>query len=70
MYKVGDKVVYPHSAVWHGREQGNERRATTKAQYLTIRILHNDMTVMVPSDNVDKAGLRKVIGEDGVEGAA
>jgi CarD family transcriptional regulator len=38
-----------------------------KREYLTIKILHNDMTVMVPSDNVDRAGLRKVIGEDTVE---
>ena len=29
--------------------------------YLTIQILHNDMTVMVPVENADKAGLRKVV---------
>jgi CarD family transcriptional regulator len=36
-------------------------------QYLTIKILHNDMTVMVPCENAGKAGLRRVIGEAAVE---
>ena len=30
-------------------------------QYLTIKILHNDMTVMVPCENAGIAGLRRVI---------
>ena len=38
-----------------------------KREYLTIKILHNDMTVMVPCCNADKAGLRRVIGEDDVK---
>ena len=36
-------------------------------EYLTIKILHNDMTVMVPCENAGKAGLRRVIGEAAVE---
>jgi CarD family transcriptional regulator len=36
-------------------------------EYLTIKILHNDMTVMVPTDSADRAGLRRVIGEEAVE---
>src|SRR5207244_1405117 len=32
-------------------------------EYLTIKILHNDMTVMVPTDNAGLAGLRRVIDE-------
>ena len=38
-----------------------------KRQYLTIKILHNNMTVMVPCENADRAGLRRVIGEDDVK---
>ena len=37
-----------------------------KRQYLTIQILHNDMTVMVPCENAGRAGLRRVIGEEAV----
>ena len=35
--------------------------------YLTIKILHNDMTVMVPSENAGRAGLRRVIDGEAVE---
>jgi CarD family transcriptional regulator len=38
-----------------------------KREYLTIKILHNDMTVNVPSENAEKVGLRKGIGEDMVK---
>jgi len=34
--------------------------------YLTIKILHNDMTVMVPCENAHRAGLRRVIDEEAV----
>ncbi len=34
--------------------------------YLTIKILHNNMTVMVPCENAHRAGLRRVIDEDAV----
>ena len=35
-----------------------------KREYLTIKILHNDMTVMVPTANAAVAGLRRVIDEE------
>jgi len=36
-------------------------------EYLTIKILHNDMTVMVPCCNAAKAGLRRIIDEDAIK---
>jgi CarD family transcriptional regulator len=36
-------------------------------EYLTIKILHNDMTVMVPCENAALAGLRRVIDEETVK---
>ncbi len=36
-------------------------------EYLTIKILHNDMTVMVPCENAGLAGLRRVIDEETVK---
>ena len=36
-------------------------------EYLTIKILHNDMTVMVPTENAAVAGLRRVIDEETVK---
>ena len=38
-----------------------------KREYLTIKILHNDMTVMVPCENAGVAGLRRVIDEETVK---
>jgi CarD family transcriptional regulator len=66
-FELGDNVVYPH----HGagkvcakeiKEIFGERR-----EYLTIKILHNDMTVMVPTENAAIAGLRRVIDEETVQ---
>jgi CarD family transcriptional regulator, regulator of rRNA transcription len=67
LYQVGDKVVYPHHGA--GTIVTKEVRADSGSdrEYLTIKILHNDMTVMIPSDSADRAGLRKVIGEETVD---
>jgi CarD family transcriptional regulator len=66
LYKVGDKVVYPH----HGagtivKKEKREILGETR-EYLTIQILHNDMTVNVPAQNAERVGLRKVIDEEAV----
>jgi len=63
VYKVGDKVVYPH----HGAGTIIRKEERDEREYLTIQIIHNDMTVMIPSDSADRAGLRKVIGEETVD---
>lgn len=39
----------------------------SKRDYLTIKILHNEMTVMVPCENAHQAGLRRVIDEEQVK---
>ncbi|MGZ8782818.1 MAG: CarD family transcriptional regulator [Gaiellaceae bacterium] len=64
MFDVGDKVVYPH----HGagtvvKKEKREVLGQTR-EYLTIQILHNDMTVNVPVENAEQVGLRTVIDED------
>ena len=67
MYKLGDKVVYPH----HGAGTIVKKEVRTvlgqAREYLTIRILHNDMTVNVPTENAERVGLRRVIDEEMVE---
>ncbi len=67
VYNVGDKVVYPHHGA--GTVIKKEKRDVLgqKREYLTIQILHNDMTVMVPVASADKAGLRKVIAKNDVD---
>jgi CarD family transcriptional regulator len=67
LYKVGDKVVYPHHGA--GTVVKREKRDVLgeKREYLTIKILHNDMTVNVPAENAELVGLRKVIDEEAVK---
>ena len=67
MYKVGDKVVYPHHGAGSIVKKEKREVLGEKREYLTIKILHNDMTVNVPSENAEAVGLRKVIGEDMVK---
>src|SRR5205085_4154088 len=66
LYELGDKVVYPHHGAGKIVRKEMEEVLGQRREYLTIQILHNDMTVMVPTANADKAGLRKVIGEETV----
>jgi CarD family transcriptional regulator len=67
LFKVGDKVVYPHHGA--GTVVKKEKREVLgeKREYLTIKILHNDMTVNVPADNAEAVGLRQVIDEEMVK---
>ncbi len=67
MYEIGDKVVYPHHGAGKIVDKEEKEVLGQCREYLTIKILYNEMTVMVPTENADKAGLRKVIGEDEVE---
>jgi CarD family transcriptional regulator len=65
-YEIGDYVVYPH----HGAGKVLKKEMKTvigeSREYLTIKILHNEMTVMVPTENAGRAGLRRIIDEEAV----
>jgi len=67
LYKVGDKVVYPHHGAGTVVKREKKEVLGEKREYLTIKILHNDMTVNVPADNAERVGLRKVIDEEAVK---
>jgi CarD family transcriptional regulator len=66
-FECGDNVVYPH----HGAGKVLKKEAKVmlgqERIYLTIKILHNDMTVMVPSEKATQVGLRRVIDEETVQ---
>ena len=66
-FMVGDNVVYPHHGAGQVIKKEEKQVLGEIRQYLTIKILHNDMTVMVPCENAGKAGLRRVIDEDTVK---
>jgi CarD family transcriptional regulator len=67
-FEIGDSVVYPHHGA--GKVLRKEEKVVLggeSREYLTIKILHNDMTVMVPTENAALAGLRRVIDEETVQ---
>jgi CarD family transcriptional regulator len=66
-FAIGDNVVYPHHGAGQVIKKEEKEILGEVRQYLTIKILHNDMTVMVPCENAGKAGLRRVIDEDTVK---
>lgn len=63
MFKVGDTVVYPHHGAGRILEVVEQDCEGVPRCYYSIQILHNDMTVMVPVDSVERAGIRPVISE-------
>src|SRR5262245_29583756 len=65
--KVGDKVVYPHHGAGTIVKREQQMVLGETREYLTIKILHSDMTVNVPLDNAERVGLRKVIDEEAVK---
>jgi len=66
-FEVGDSVVYPHHGAGHVIKREMKSILGEDKEYLTIKILHNDMTVMVPTDKVAQAGLRRVVSEETLE---
>jgi CarD family transcriptional regulator len=60
-------VVYPHHGAGKVLKKEQKEILGEKREYLTIKILHNDMTVMVPCENAGKAGLRRVIDDEAVQ---
>ena len=64
MFRVGEKVVYPNHGV-----SVVERIAVSapdggeKQTYYHLRLLANDSKVMVPEENLDRVGLRRLAKE-------
>lgn len=66
-FSAGDTVFYPgHGA---GRIEQLVRREFQgeRRRYYSIRVISNDMTVLVPVDGAERAGLRPVISEPMVD---
>ncbi|MBU0516608.1 MAG: CarD family transcriptional regulator [Proteobacteria bacterium] len=61
MFQIGDLAVYPAHGV--GRIESIEQREISgdKQDFYIMRILENDMIIMIPVENVQHVGLRNVI---------
>ena len=65
-FKVGDKVVYPNHGV--GVIEGVQKRTIGEvtSSFYRLKIVSTDSTVMVPLDNIETVGLRKILSKKGV----
>jgi CarD family transcriptional regulator len=61
MFSVGDLAVYPAHGV--GLIERIESREISGCQqdFYVMRILDNDMIIMIPTNNVENVGLREII---------
>lgn len=66
MFKVGDKAVYPAHGVGVIEKIEKKEIAGADYQFYMLRIIENDMTIMIPTANVDTVGLRRIIGTEQV----
>ncbi len=67
MFKVNDLAVYPAHGV--GRIEAIEEKTiggVTQLFYI-MRILDNDMKIMIPQNNAENVGLRNIISDEEVE---
>jgi CarD family transcriptional regulator len=64
MFKVGEKVVYPAHGVGVIESMKSQVVSGTEKTFYMLRILDSDMKIMIPTENVDSVGLRRVIGKD------
>lgn len=62
MFKIGDLAVYPSHGVGVIERIETRQISSGSAQdFYIMRILENDMIIMIPTKNVDSVGLRELI---------
>ncbi len=60
-FKVGDKAVFPAHGVGQVTAIEKKEVAGQTHQFYVLKILDNDVTILIPQNNVEKVGLRGVI---------
>ena len=63
MFKTGDLAVYPAHGVGVIERIENQEISGCNQEFYIMRILDNDMKIMIPIQNVDNVGLREIIGQ-------
>ena len=62
MFKIGDLAVYPsHGVGVIERIETRQDFSGSAQDFYIMRILENDMIIMIPTKNVDSVGLRELI---------
>ncbi len=61
MFKVGDNAVYPAHGVAIIKRIDEREVGGKKKKFYVLQVVDNQMTIMVPTDNVESVGLREII---------
>ena len=61
MFQVGHLAVYPAHGVGKIEKIESQEISGCKQDFYVMRILDNDMIIMIPTNNVDNVGLREII---------
>ncbi len=61
MFKVGDLAVYPAHGVGLIEKIETQEISGCRQDFYVMRILDNDMIIMIPTNNVENVGLREII---------
>jgi CarD family transcriptional regulator len=61
MFQVGDLAVYPAHGVGVIEKIESQEISGCKQDFYVMRILDNNMIIMIPTTNVDHVGLRDII---------
>ena len=63
MFKIGDLAVYPAHGVGIIERIETQEFSGCSQDFYVMRILENDMIIMIPTHNVSNVGLREIIGQ-------
>ncbi len=63
MFKIGDMAVYPAHGVGVIEKIETQEISGCQQDFYVMRILDNDMLIMIPTHNVGNVGLRDIIGQ-------
>ena len=66
MFDIGDLAVYPAHGVGIIEKIETQEISGCRQDFYVMRILENDMIIMIPTGNVDSVGLREIIGQTDV----
>jgi CarD family transcriptional regulator len=61
MFKIGDLAVYPSHGVGVIERIETRQDSGSAQDFYIMRILENDMIIMIPTKNVENVGLRELI---------
>ena len=66
MFKSGDLAVYPAHGVGVIERIESQEISGCRQDFYVMRILDNNMIIMIPTQNVNNVGLREIIGQNEV----